>query len=307
MSSLRSPLELNLGSFMLDRGSPNTVAYPILLFGAFAAGLKATLANAAYTPPELAYQYQDRWVNRVSRGLYAFTEEFLSGASIVITYPALLPVVLKMFESLGIDAKQARQRIVIAGWGLSDKGPKGFIQMEDLLGTGSLEKEERFDGPLAHETTLLCYSSGTTGKPKGVEVSVHVSANLCSLILHFTATDYAQELGLMHEHDSGYVLVGIRQRYHDRCSSFLPHLRYARFLASCGITFSDDVVGLLNLVHACFLHGVPVVVVPRFEPVAFCKIIEKYKITFIFIVPPILVVLSRHPGQSFLFLRILDP
>ncbi|KAL5530601.1 hypothetical protein ACEPAF_6859 [Sanghuangporus sanghuang] len=244
---LRNTLHAKFGGPKLARSdvvlifSPNTVAYPILLFGVFAAGLKATLANAAYTPPELAYQYQD------------------SGASLVITYPALLPVVLKMFESLEMDAKQARQRIVIAGWGLKDKGPKGFIQMEDLLGTGRLENEERFDGPLANETTLLCYSSGTTGKPKGVETT---HRNLISCMSMVSGT-----FPLVHGKDR---TIGVLPFFH--------------------------IYGVLNVLHSCIDKAVPVVVMPRFEPVAFCKCIEKFKITFIFLVPPILVVLSRHPA-----------
>nr|WBR81425.1 4-coumaroyl-CoA ligase [Sanghuangporus baumii] len=244
---LRNTLHTKFGGPKLARSdvvlvfSPNTVAYPILLFGAYAAGLKATLANAAYTPPELAHQYQD------------------SGASLVITYPALLPVVLKMFEHLKIDAKQARQRIVIAGWGLKDKGPKGFIQMEDLLGTGRLENEERFDGPLANETTLLCYSSGTTGKPKGVETT-HKNLISCMRMV-------SDIFPLVHGKDR---TIGVLPFFH--------------------------IYGVLNLLHSCVDKAIPVVVMSRFEPVAFCKLIEKFKITFIFLVPPILVVLSRHPA-----------
>lgn len=34
----------------------------------------------------------------------------------------------------------------------------------------------------------------------------------------------------------------------------------------------------------------------KFDPEAFCKNIEKHQITFGLIVPPILVVLTRHPG-----------
>ncbi|THH08646.1 hypothetical protein EW145_g2565 [Phellinidium pouzarii] len=215
---LRHVLHANYGGPALARDdtvlvfSPNSVAYPIVVFGAFAAGIRATLANSAYTPTELAHQYKD------------------SQAKVVFAHKDLVPVAVKMFELLGVDAKEARSRIIIASWNENDRSPKGFIQMEDLLGKGRLEIEENFDGPLSNETALLCYSSGTTGKPKGVELTV----------------------------------------------------------------FS----GATNLLLLCVLDGVSVVIMTRFEPVVFCKTIERYKITFAFIVPPILVVLSRHPAVS---------
>ena len=34
----------------------------------------------------------------------------------------------------------------------------------------------------------------------------------------------------------------------------------------------------------------------RFDPVQFCANIERYKIQRAFVVPPVLVVLARHPG-----------
>lgn len=41
----------------------------------------------------------------------------------------------------------------------------------------------------------------------------------------------------------------------------------------------------------------------RFDPVQFCANIEKYKITIALIVPPVLVVLARHPGKYVFILR----
>lgn len=35
----------------------------------------------------------------------------------------------------------------------------------------------------------------------------------------------------------------------------------------------------------------------RFDPVQFCANIERYKITCSLVVPPVLVVLARHPGM----------
>lgn len=48
---------------------------------------------------------------------------------------------------------------------------KEYTRLQDFLKEGILEKEEMFPGEQAKETMMLCYSSGTTGLSKGVEVS----------------------------------------------------------------------------------------------------------------------------------------
>ena len=135
--------------------SPNSIAWPVLVFGGWAAGLRLTLTNSAYTPREVAYQWVD------------------SGAKAVVVQPALLGVVLDAFKSLGIDAAEARKRIIVADWGVTPPpvGLQGYVSMSSLLTQKCLAEEEKFPGDQTHETTLLCYSSGTTGQPKGVEVS----------------------------------------------------------------------------------------------------------------------------------------
>lgn len=42
--------------------------------------------------------------------------------------------------------------------------------------------------------------------------------------------------------------------------------------------------------------GSPVVIMPHFEPEAFCRNIEKYKVTVSFTVPPICLTIVHHPG-----------
>jgi 4-coumarate--CoA ligase len=147
-----------LGGPKLKRGStimifsPNSIAWPILLFGNIAAGFRCTLANTGYTPSEVLHQWRD------------------SRADLVYVHPDLLPVVVDMFALAKITPTAARKKIVIASFAYQKPLPPGYITMDQLMGQESLEQEERFDGPLADETALLCYSSGTTGKPKGVEV-----------------------------------------------------------------------------------------------------------------------------------------
>ncbi|KAF8273403.1 hypothetical protein EI94DRAFT_1776338 [Lactarius quietus] len=100
---------------------------PIALFGLLAGGVRSTLANGAYTPADLAFQYTN------------------SRVRVVFSHPDLVPVVLQA-------SAWARKF-----W---------ILELEDLLGHRTLP-EETFAGSQADETPLQCYSSDTTGKPKG--------------------------------------------------------------------------------------------------------------------------------------------
>ena len=72
-----------LSGIPLSRGdtvmifSPNSIAWPVMLHGIFAAGLRATPANIAYTAREVEHQWLD------------------SGAKIAYVEPTLIPVVLE--------------------------------------------------------------------------------------------------------------------------------------------------------------------------------------------------------------------
>jgi acyl-coenzyme A synthetase/AMP-(fatty) acid ligase len=126
-----------------------------------AAGVKVTLANSAYNAHELSHQYKD------------------SGAKIVYTAEEGIPVVLEMFKDMGLNEGEVTNRVIVltnslhwTGRGYQRPSPsvRVFVTLGDMLGRGFLVNEERFDDELANETVYMCYSSGTTGKPKGVEV-----------------------------------------------------------------------------------------------------------------------------------------
>ncbi|KAJ1305650.1 hypothetical protein OPQ81_000646 [Rhizoctonia solani] len=136
--------------------SPNSISWPFTLFGCVAAGLRITLANSSYTPPELAHQLKD------------------SAAGYIFVHPALLDNLLKAFEILMIPAKQAQKRIIVMTYGSPQvKGIGEYTGLDSLLRSGKFEKEEKFDGDSSNETVYLCYSSGTMGLPKGVETTHH--------------------------------------------------------------------------------------------------------------------------------------
>lgn len=177
--------------------------------------------------------------------------------------------VLEMFKQLGLSKSEAEKRIVLMPNGLQWAGgpavavkPElaGLLQVPDLLTLGALKEEEKFEGSQANETVYLCYSSGTTGKPKGVETT---HKNMVS-VLEMVAEIYPK---LTFGVDA---MLGILPFYH--------------------------IYGAVKLLHFPFLHGIPVAIMARFDPVQFCANIERYKITHSLIVPPVLVVLNRHPG-----------
>ncbi|TFY80800.1 hypothetical protein EWM64_g3213 [Hericium alpestre] len=152
--------------------SPNSLAWPVVLFGLLAGGACLTLANPAYTPAELAHQYTD------------------SGAGLVFVHPNLLDSVLEMLKLVGVTGEHARRRIVVMqyepGEAAERKGSgKDLVWLEDLLGLGEEKEEEKFegDGPDGvNATAFLCYSSGTTGKPKGV-MTTHKNMVAVNLML----------------------------------------------------------------------------------------------------------------------------
>ncbi|KAF8231352.1 AMP binding protein [Tricholoma matsutake] len=231
--------------------SQNSLNWPVVLFGSIAAGLRCTLANSIYNAKELAFQY----VN--------------SGARLVMSSEKGLATVREMFKQLGLSQSDAARRIIVLGTGLEwaggpaaplDPESAGLLRMEDLLNRGALKEEEKFEGKDAHETAYLCYSSGTTGNPKGVETT-HQNVTADIGMLRTTFPKQTAEV--------------------DSFSGVLPFYH---------------IYGGIILLHFSFLCGVPAVIRTQFDPAQFCADIERYKITCALIVPPILVALARHPA-----------
>jgi 4-coumarate--CoA ligase len=140
--------------------SLNSLAFPLAVYAAIASGIHVTTANSAYTPQELLYQYKD------------------AQPKAIFVHPALVANALTMLKLAGLSEEQARSRLILCDFrGLCGPVPeagKGLVTLEELLGKGTLQEEVRFDGDDAEETVFMCYSSGTTSKPKGVMVSAHI-------------------------------------------------------------------------------------------------------------------------------------
>ncbi|KAF7378232.1 4-coumarate--CoA ligase-like 7 [Mycena sanguinolenta] len=247
--------------------SPNSLAWPVVIFGCLAAGLRCTTANSSYTSHELAHQYSD------------------SGAGLVITAEDGITRVRAMFQELGLSRNEADRRTVVMGRDLRWAGGptialrpecRGLVTLSDLLLLGKLENEEQFEGASAHETVFICYSSGTTGKPKGVETTHQNVTTILDVLRDF----------FLEAQSGNNTALGFMPFYHAYGVHGTIPLDF-HLLTMVQVS--------LLILHLPFTIGWSVVIQSGFEPSQFCRTIERFKIPFAFIVPPVLVVLARHP------------
>ncbi|OZJ06190.1 hypothetical protein BZG36_01006 [Bifiguratus adelaidae] len=113
------------------------------------------------------------------------------------------------------------------------------------------------------DTAFLVYSSGTTGLPKGVMIS---HRNLISCICQ------AIVFGSARKEQDDEVRIGFLPFYH--------------------------IYGLNNVLTGSTVTGAPVVIMPKFDLEHFLTCIERYKVTMANVVPPVALLLAKHPIVS---------
>lgn len=111
------------------------------------------------------------------------------------------------------------------------------------------------------DLVVLPYSSGTTGLPKGVMLTHH---NLVANIAQVNGVDYGRLK--VTEKDT---VIGILPFFH--------------------------IYGMVVIMNYAFFVGATVVTMPRFDMEQFLQLIQKYRITFAHLVPPIILGLAKHP------------
>ncbi len=248
--AFRNALHLRRGDRVL-LFSPNHSVYPIATYACELSGLVATLVNPGSTAKDLT----------------AFIE--MTDARAVLAHPSVMDRAQEVCKGINekIRIKRADED--------SDEEHEEEIHLlefcdeDDFATTAgvpdirSLMCERELDtvkiADPANETVFICFSSGTSGFPKAVEITHgNVTASLAQMLVthegSFTENDFQ---------------IGV--------------------LPFCHI------YGLVKLLHQPFMLGMPVVILPKFDMRVFCENIEKYRATITLLVPPIILLLSNSP------------
>ncbi|XP_053608884.1 uncharacterized protein pdgy isoform X2 [Plodia interpunctella] len=231
---------------------PNIPDFPLVALGILEAGGVVSTINPIYTAHEVQRQL------------------LLSNAKIVVTLPEIVPVIKSAFNIAKIDLPV----IVIRTNG--DELPDGTIIFNELtedprVDTSCLKAVRRS----TNDICFLPYSSGTTGLPKGVELShKNIIAN-CEQIneplirCHNDTTDSHQD-----------AVMGILPFFH--------------------------IYGASVIMFHKMSAGAKLVTLAKFQPDVFLQSLQKSRTNILFLAPPILLLMSSHPAASKAVYQYLD-
>ena len=211
--------------------APNSAAFAVAFHGILRAGATATTLNALYTARDIAGQLTD------------------AHARMLIT---VTPLRNQAIEGAARSGLSPAEVVVLDGPGES---VDGHPNADDLLASGSDAPTVGFD-PATH-LAALPYSSGTTGKPKGV------------MLTHRNLVANVAQLRPLH---------GICEK--DSIIAVLPFFH---------------IYGMTVLLNAALQARARLVIMPSFDLAEFLANIAGYRCTIGFIAPPIAVALAKHP------------
>ncbi|KAI4108769.1 MAG: hypothetical protein LQ345_007093 [Seirophora villosa] len=214
-------------------------------------------ANAAYSLPELEYQLRS------------------SGSKALFTCQPLLSTALEAASRCNIPESKVYLLEVPEELTGGQSPPKQFKTINQLIKEGAglpaLEKLRWDEGQGARQTAFLCYSSGTSGLPKGVmRTSVshrNVIANALQ-ISTYEAPHRERRRNLEEKDHPTEVVLGLLPQSH--------------------------IYGLVVICHASIYRGDQVVNLPKFEIRSFLNAVQRFKINELFLVPPIIIAMVKN-------------
>ncbi len=202
---------------------PNVPSFPVVYWGILLAGGIVVPMNPLLKAGEIDYFFTD------------------SGAKIAFVWPDFLAEATKGAENSGT-------RIVETG----PMGPNDFEGGDPIADPTPREDDD---------TAIILYTSGTTGRPKGAELT-HRN-------IHLNALRSAQVIQTMTSDD---IVMGCLPLFH--------------------------VFGLVVGLNAATISGASLALIPRFDPQAAIEVIEKERVTIMQGVPTMYAAILNHPESD---------
>ncbi|KAF2087405.1 acetyl-CoA synthetase-like protein [Saccharata proteae CBS 121410] len=233
--------------------APNSIFFPVVLLGTVMAAGIFTGANPGYVARELAYQLTD------------------SGATFMITSRASLDTALEAAHGANLDPS----RVFVMD---DDEGAATFTGDGDDVGKvrhwssllapaedAAKFSWEKLSGSELDRTIALNYSSGTTGRPKGV------------MITHRNYVSNAEQTIAVAKADKLYEERNARARW----LAFVPMYH---------------AMGQTIFCCAAAKRGIPVYVMKKFDFLGMLECVQRFRITDLTLVPPVIVAMAKHPA-----------
>ncbi|PPJ53900.1 hypothetical protein CBER1_04615 [Cercospora berteroae] len=237
--------------------SGNTIFFTSVLFGTIMAGGIFTGANPTYVAREAAHQLRDSGAKfflvgsaNLETGIQAAKE-----CNFPLQHLYAFDDGIESFSNQNIPDTTTPQGTIIKSWTklLVPKSSAANFRWEEF--TSRSQQQDR--------TAVLNYSSGTTGLPKGVEITHY------NYIANSEQTNYVSALA------EDYA----EWRSRAAAIAFLP-MYHAYGQTYYGMNFP--------------LQGVPMYLMRKYDFIDMLAYIQKYKITQLTLVPPIVVQLTKR-------------
>ncbi|KAF9889142.1 hypothetical protein FE257_007631 [Aspergillus nanangensis] len=238
--------------------SGNNLYVPVLLWGVTAAGGVFTAANPAASESELEYQLKD------------------STATVLLTHPAGAAIAARVAERCGlpanrvylfIDPRDKENYVSSPVW-------TDFWSRPEEVQSWTWRRITTADEAQA-KTAILNYSSGTTGAPKGVEISHYNAIANCEQLVH--------KRGLVAATAAGEARKARLDASGERWLCALPMYH------AYGQTYFCLNAARLNA---------KVYIMAKYDLNRFLLYIDTYRITFLSAVPVILNMIAKHPRPT---------
>lgn len=238
--------------------SGNNLFFPVVYMGVLMAGGIFTSANPSYVVRELAFQLKN------------------SGSVYLICHETSLDTGLEAAKTGGLGA----DRVLVFNDKLYDTdiaklnaeyARRNLRYWGELVASieegGKYAWEELSTPELSNRTLAINYSSGTTGVPKGVEVT---HKNIIANILQYNHLFY---------------------QYPDH-KERIARAKWLCFLPMYHAMAQNMYIGI------ALMRGIPVYLMGRFDFVKFLANIERFRITDLSLVPPIVIMLAKSPAAK---------